>query len=113
MAGLVKEVGYEEYEEEVLKSKLPVFVDFWAEWCGPCLMVAPIIEQLAEEYNGRVKFVKVNVDEGQNGRIADQLGIMGIPTFIIYKDGRPVARAVGAAQKDYYRRMIEEVLAQS
>jgi len=85
------------FEEEVIKATLPVLVDFWAPWCAPCLMIAPILEDTAAEYEGRLKVVKVNVDE--NRRLASQFGIMSIPTLILFKDGQAVERLVGILSK--------------
>ena len=86
-----------------------VVVDFYADWCGPCKMVAPIMERLATEYDGRVQFTKLDVDD--NAVIADQSGIMSIPTLIVFKSGNPVERFVGAAPAENYRSIIERVLA--
>ncbi len=92
------------FEEKVLASALPVMVDFWAPWCGPCRMVAPIVEDLARAYDGRAVMAKVNTDESSG--VAAKLGIRGIPTLIIFKDGREVDRIVGFAP----RRELEEKL---
>jgi len=85
------------FEQEVLKSDLPVLVDFWAQWCAPCLMVAPVVEEIAKEYNGKLKVCKLNVDEASN--TASQYGIMSIPTLAIFKDGKVADKVVGALSK--------------
>jgi len=91
------------FENDVLKSNVPVVVDFWAEWCGPCRVIAPIVEELSKEYNGKVQFAKVNVDESPD--LAGRFGVQGIPTLIIFKDGEEVGRLVGAApQKPFSSR---------
>ena len=90
-------ISDETFEDMVLKSDVPALVDFWAPWCGPCRMVAPIVEDLAREYNGRAVVAKINTDE--NVQVAGQLGIMGIPTLIIFKNGQEVDRVVGYAPR--------------
>lgn len=97
------------WERDVLQSDVPVFADFWAEWCGPCRMVGPMVEELAGDYEGRVKFVKVNVD--QAGAIAQKYNIFSIPTLMLFKKGEMVSQQVGAASKDSYRGMIDRALA--
>ena len=87
---------------------MPVVVDFWAVWCAPCRIVSPIIEDLAKEYEGKVKVGKLNVDENQN--MASKYGIMSIPTVMIFKKGEPVKTVIGAQGKDKYKKEIEEVL---
>ncbi|AEV30661.1 thioredoxin [Sphaerochaeta pleomorpha str. Grapes] len=85
----------ENFEDEVLKSDLPVLVDFWAEWCGPCKMIAPAVAQLAEKYKGKLKVAKVNVDEA--GSVASMFNVSSIPTLMIFKKGEVVAQRMGAA----------------
>ena len=86
------------FEQEVLKSDIPVLVDFWAEWCSPCLMVAPVVEEIAKEYQGKLKVCKLNVDEGQ--ATASEYGIMSIPTLAIFKDGKIADKVIGALPKE-------------
>lgn len=97
------------FQQQVIDSKIPVVVDFWAPWCMPCRMVTPIIEQLAEEYTGKVAVGKMNVDE--NPQTASQFAIMSIPTVMVFKNGKPVKSMIGAQSKDNYKKMIEEALA--
>ena len=85
------------FEEEVLKSNLPVLVDFWASWCGPCKMMAPVVEQISKDMDGKAKVCKVNIDEEQD--LAMEYGIMSIPTFLIFKNGKVVNSAVGVRDK--------------
>lgn len=96
------------YDGEVTKSDVPVLVDFWAPWCGPCQMLGPIIAEVAEEYEGKAKICKVNVDE--EGELASQNAIVSIPTVIIFKDGKPVERVVGAHSFDDYADLIEKYI---
>jgi thioredoxin len=92
------------FEAEVLKSSEPVVVDFWAEWCGPCRMIAPALEEISGAMNGKVKIVKLNVDE--NPAIATKYGVMSIPTLMIFKDGQLASRQVGAAPKQKLEQWI-------
>jgi len=85
------------FKQDVLESDLPVLVDFWAEWCGPCHMIAPIVEQIAQDYQGRLKVGKLNVDE--NPQIAAQFGIRGIPTLLLFNKGKPIEQIIGAVPK--------------
>jgi thioredoxin 1 len=97
------------FEQDVLKSAEPVVVDFWAEWCGPCRMIGPALEEIAAEMKGKVKIAKVNVDE--NPGIAGQLGIRSIPTLMLYKDGKLSGQKVGAAPKGELSRWIQSSVA--
>jgi thioredoxin 1 len=106
--GKIVRVNGESFEKEVLHSELPVMADFYADWCGPCRMVAPIMEKLSKEYDGKVKFVKINTDENQE--LAMKYDIMSIPTLMVFKNGQIVQRFIGAAPEQYYRRLIEPVL---
>lgn len=102
------EIEEAKFDESVLKAESPVLVDFWAPWCGPCKMVAPVVEELAEEYDGKVDFVKVNVDD--NPRIAGQYGIMSIPTLMLFKAGKPVDTVVGFRPKEELKKSLDTAL---
>jgi thioredoxin 1 len=101
----IKEV---KFNEMVLQAKTPVLVDFWAPWCGPCRMVAPVVEELANEYEGKVSFVKINVDD--NPKIASQYGVMSIPTLIVFKNGQPVSNIVGFRPKAELKKSLDTAL---
>ncbi len=92
------------FEDEVLKSETPVLVDFWAEWCGPCHAVAPVLDKIVEERGDDLKLVKVNIDEEQ--ALSQRYGVMSIPTMILFKDGAPAAAAVGAQPKSALERTL-------
>lgn len=96
------------FDSEVTKSDTPVVVDFWAPWCAPCRIVTPIIDELAKDYEGKVKVGKMNVDD--NPQTASQFGVMSIPTIIVFKKGKPVKSIIGAQGKDSYKRAIDEAL---
>lgn len=108
MSEFVMEVNDSNFDSEVIKSSTPVFVDFWAPWCGPCRMVAPVVEELAKEMAGKVKFVKVNVDDSP--LTASKYGIMSIPTLLLIKGGQVLNQQVGAVPKQMLKVMIDNVL---
>ena len=104
----ITHVSTKTWDAEVLRSNLPVFVDFWAEWCGPCRMVGPAVEQIGKIMAGKVKVAKLNVDESQE--IAMKYGVQSIPSLILFKGGKEVARTIGAAPKETYMKFIEKSL---
>jgi thioredoxin 1 len=108
MAKNVMEVTDSSFKAEVLDSGTPVLVDFWAPWCGPCRMVAPVVEELADEMAGKVKFAKLNVDDNQ--AVATQYGIMAIPALIVFKGGKEAGRHVGALPKPALKSMLDKTL---
>ncbi|MGA1843546.1 MAG: thioredoxin [bacterium] len=98
----------EDFDQEVIRSTIPVLVDFWAAWCGPCKMIAPVLEELAKEYSGRIKIVKMNVDE--NMETPNNFSVRSIPTLILYKDGSEIDRMVGVVPKSTLEEMIKKAL---
>lgn len=108
MAGNVLHVTDQSFEQEVLKAKEPVLVDFWAAWCGPCRMIAPTVEALANEYSGRARIVKMNVDENQ--ATPAKYNIRGIPTLLLFKDGQVREQLVGAASRDVIENLLKKHL---
>lgn len=105
----MKDVTNSTFEKEVLQSKTPVLVDFWAPWCGPCRIVGPVLEKISSEYNGKIVFTKFNVDEGQE--IAARFDVRGIPCMIIFKDGNEMNRIIGAYSEAQLRSKIDSILA--
>lgn len=105
MAKNIVTVDDSTFDEQVIASDLPVLVDFWAEWCGPCKMIAPILEEIADEKTGRLSIAKLNVDDAMN--TARRFEVMSIPTLILFKEGEPVARIVGAKPKGQLLQDIE------
>jgi thioredoxin len=105
----IMNVDQDSFQKAVLESEKPVLVDFWAQWCGPCRAVAPVVEELAKEYSGRVEFAKVNVDEAPF--LASKFSVMSIPTLIIFRGGKPVQHAVGLQPKDQLKKLLDSALA--
>ena len=108
MSSSATPVTDESFEKDVLGSAVPVLVDFWAPWCGPCRMVAPVVDEIAEQYEGQIKVVKLNTDE--NPSVASQYGIRSIPTLMIFKDGQRVDMVVGAVPKTTLATTLEKYL---
>ncbi len=106
MSDLIKATTDEDFDTDVLQSGTPVLVDFWAEWCGPCKMIAPILDEAAKEYEGRVKIVKLNVDD--NNEMPTKYGVRGIPSLILFKSGNVEATQVGAMTKSQLFAFLDE-----
>ena len=101
---MITEITQQNFEDEVLGSSVPVLVDFWATWCGPCRMLSPLVDELAEKYEGKVKFGKINVDE--QPRLAMNYGVESIPTLLLFKDGRAVDKSIGVVPKSSIEQML-------
>jgi thioredoxin 1 len=108
MSAGVQSVNADKWNEEVLQSSVPVLVDFWATWCAPCKMIAPTVEELAKEYEGKAKFVKVNTDE--NSGLATKYNIRGIPTLMFIKNGEIVDQVVGVVPKSHLKAKLDSIL---
>ncbi len=108
MADNIMQVTDENFEQEIIKAETPALVDFWAAWCGPCRAIAPVVEELAKEYEGKVKMGKMNVDE--NPKTPGQFGIRAIPTLIVFKDGEVADQITGAVSKDHIKAALEKTL---
>ena len=102
------EINDASFKTEVSDSPLPVLVDFWAPWCGPCKMITPVLEELAQEYDGKAKIVKINIDDNQN--TPAQFGVRSIPTLILFKNGNEVEKIIGAQSKDKLKAIIDSAL---
>ena len=105
---MVIEISDKDFEQQVLKSSLSVVVDFWAPWCGPCRMIGPIVEKLSEEFKGKLKFCKVNVDENQ--QLASKYKVMSIPTLIFFKNGQLIDQSMGAVPEKTLRSKVQGLL---
>jgi thioredoxin 1 len=108
MSNAIVHLSGETFQKEVIESTIPVLVDYWAEWCGPCKMIAPILDELVAEYDGKLKIAKLNIDENQE--IPSKYGVRGIPTLMIFKDGNPEATKVGALSKSQLTAFIDSTI---
>ena len=102
------EINDASFKSEVTDSAIPVLVDFWAPWCGPCKMIAPVLEEIASEYDGKLKVVKINIDENQT--TPSNYGVRSIPTLILFKDGKEVEKIIGAQSKENLKQMVDKSL---
>ena len=111
MSDAITHVSDDQFDSEVLKSSAPVLVDFWAEWCGPCKMIAPILDELAESYAGKLKIAKINIDHNQ--KTPRNYNVRGIPTLMIFKDGKVQATQIGAVSKTQLTQIIDKAIGSS
>ncbi|MGC8687863.1 MAG: thioredoxin [Candidatus Micrarchaeia archaeon] len=105
---VVKDIEQSNFEEEVLKSNIPVVIDMWAEWCGPCRIYSPIFDELSKDYEGKIKFVRLNVDN--NPEIAEKYNIMSIPTTLVFVNGKVKAAQIGAMPKDMVKKWLDKII---
>jgi thioredoxin 1 len=110
MSETISNVDQDSFQQTVLDSTKPVLVDFWAAWCGPCKAIAPVVEELAKEYAGKVEFAKVDIDSAPI--LASNYGVMSIPTLIVFKDGKPANQVIGFKSKDDLKKLLNSVLPQ-
>jgi thioredoxin 1 len=108
VSDLITHVSDDAFEQEVLKSDTPVLLDFWAEWCGPCKAIAPVLDELAKQYEGKLRVVKINID--QNQQTPRTYGVRGIPTLMVFKNGKVEATQIGAVGKGQLTQMIDKAL---